>query len=253
MPVILVFPPGSKRIVNFTWAMKSPGRALRIGNGVSSSCSTHSRTPSLAWRSSSKALRVKGRVGNFLLISEKNTSGSLHLQIIVLVDISLEHSGSNVLLTGFTISSGHSNIHRIHFIGLKGALFNLAIILFAKHDMLGSINDVSLHLIHNSTNYRLDAIGSADLLDSGRNLLVGVSGPDQSAGHLGTNVRSVHTIGLGASDHLERVGSHHRDFVVGGSHSGHDESMGGDSDVAIHLASQITLHRISSVQRNSWV
>jgi hypothetical protein len=110
---------------------------------------------------------------------------------------------------------------------------------------LGGIYDISLHLVHQGTHNRLHAIGSPHGLYGSSHLLVGVAGLDHSGGNLGSLVGSINAVCLGTSDDGEGVTSGGLSLSL---YCRHNESVGSDGNVTIHLAAEIALDGVAGIQ-----
>lgn len=102
----------------------------------------------------------------------ENSAGVLGLEVVVLVQLTLEDGGTSLTLGGLTLTSGHDDINGVNLVDLKGGILDLLVNIGALDDGLVTIDDVALELVAQNTLERLALENLGNLADDLGTLLV---------------------------------------------------------------------------------
>ena len=183
----------------------------------------------------------EGKRGKLLIHLGKDISRGLHLQLVAGLNIALKDGGTEGARTDLAVSGAECNIDGVNLTLLESTFRNLLLALFKliggrllESDLLDSVDDKSLHLVHPNGRDRADAVSGGNTLDGLGD--VGVGGT--SLDGVGSNKHSVVCRNGDVAENL---------VITGGGRvesSGDYKSMGGDGNVSINVAAEIDLHNI---------
>jgi len=134
--------------------------------------------------------KVEGHALVLLGDLAENRAGVLGLEVVVLVQLTLEDGGTSLTLRSLTLTSGHNDINGVNLIDLEGGILNLLVNIGALDNGLVTIDDVALELVAQNTLERLALEHLGNLTDDLGTLLVGVSWADEAVNALSGEVSS---------------------------------------------------------------
>lgn len=176
--------------------------------------------------------------GETLVDDVEELARGLVAERVLLLDCTLVDSGAGTSLSGLAIASRHGNVDGVDLAGLEGAGINLVLGLVLQQDHLVAVDDVLLHLVHQSTGDRVDLEGIGDALDGSRDLVVRVARLHHAHGDLSSSV--------GGREHVVALGD------IGGGKillTGDSDGVGNDGDEAIDVNTKIDLDKVLGSQR----
>jgi hypothetical protein len=196
--------------------------------------------------------------GEALVDIVEEDSGSLHLEAVLAIDMSLEHGGTEFGGSGLSFTTGECNINRIDFIILEGAGFHTLLIVGAQQNILLAVNDISLHFVHNGASDGTNIVGLSNLqieqkfitllpqthrcsptysLHSIGYFCVGVAGSDQTSGNFSSSPGGMDNISTGPC---------HRSL---GSGLSNNHGVCANGNVAVNVDTHVDLDGITINQR----
>ena len=107
----------------------------------------------------------EGQSGEALVNLDEESASALHLEIVHLLELTLEDSAARLVLARFTLAGRNVNVKADNITRYEGVLSNLLSTNCAVDDHIVTINDVTLDLVREDT---LDSVALellSDLLD----------------------------------------------------------------------------------------
>jgi hypothetical protein len=179
-----------------------------------------------------KGIEAKAEGGISIEHLVEELSALLDLQIIRSVKSTLVDCASEVTLFGLTFATAHEHVKCKHIMHCEFLRVHSLLKGFLVDDDLVAINEMLLQLVGQHSLHWVHLVGITDLLDDFSDLVVEVSGLEESECGLGGFVGSKDDISLLASDGGVLIGLH-------------DDGVGSKGCEAIDMCSEFNLDEVS--------